>query len=98
MDSSLTALLAFLESRRPGRQPLVLATIVATAGSTYRKPGARMLIDSEGTACGLLSGGCLESDQAAVGRLPGVGPEGARARGHCEWQRAAGGVRPASNR
>ncbi|HZF26599.1 MAG TPA: XdhC family protein [Steroidobacteraceae bacterium] len=62
MDSSLTALLAFLESRRPGRQPLVLATIVATAGSTYRKPGARMLIDSEGTACGLLSGGCLESD------------------------------------
>jgi xanthine/CO dehydrogenase XdhC/CoxF family maturation factor len=62
MDSSLTALLTFFESRRGAGRPLVLATIVATAGSTYRKPGARMLIDSDGAACGLLSGGCLEAD------------------------------------
>jgi xanthine dehydrogenase accessory factor len=62
MDSSLTALLAFLVERRAAGRPLALATIVATSGSTYRKPGARVLIDADGTACGLLSGGCLESD------------------------------------
>jgi xanthine dehydrogenase accessory factor len=39
-----------------------LATLVATAGSTYRKPGARMLIMADGTHLGLLSGGCLEAD------------------------------------
>src|SRR6185295_19503060 len=62
MDSSLTALLNFLEQRRASRPALALATIVATSGSTYRKPGARMLIDADGTACGLLSGGCLATD------------------------------------
>ena len=40
----------------------VLATVVATAGSTYRKPGARMLIMADGSYVGLLSGGCLEAD------------------------------------
>ncbi|HWJ34317.1 MAG TPA: XdhC family protein [Steroidobacteraceae bacterium] len=40
----------------------VLATVVATAGSTYRKPGARMLIMADGSYFGLLSGGCLEAD------------------------------------
>jgi len=29
--------------------PRVLATVVATAGSTYRKPGARMLIMADGS-------------------------------------------------
>ena len=42
----------------------VLATIVATAGSTYRKSGARMLIAADGSHVGLLSGGCLEGDLA----------------------------------
>ncbi|UTW45091.1 XdhC family protein [bacterium SCSIO 12696] len=40
----------------------VLATIVATDGSSYRKAGAMMLINSLGKYHGLLSGGCLESD------------------------------------
>jgi xanthine dehydrogenase accessory factor len=39
-----------------------LATVVSTAGSTYRKPGARMLIFVDGSYLGLLSGGCLEAD------------------------------------
>ncbi|MGD8385174.1 MAG: XdhC family protein, partial [Lysobacterales bacterium] len=43
---------------------LVLGTVVATEGSTYRKPGATMLIAADGTHCGLISGGCLESDLA----------------------------------
>jgi len=43
-------------------EPLVLATIVATEGSTYRKPGAMMLIDRDGGYEGMISGGCLEGD------------------------------------
>jgi xanthine dehydrogenase accessory factor len=36
--------------------------LVHTAGSTYRKPGALMLIAANGDYSGLLSGGCLEGD------------------------------------
>jgi xanthine/CO dehydrogenase XdhC/CoxF family maturation factor len=43
----------------------VLATIVATAGSTYRKAGARMLLMADGTYLGLLSGGCFEANLIA---------------------------------
>lgn len=43
-------------------EPLVLATVVQTLGSTYRKAGAQMLIAADGRATGLLSGGCLEAD------------------------------------
>src|SRR5437016_1177718 len=43
-----------------------LATLVQTEGSTYRKPGARLLIDSDGATLGVLSGGCLEEE---IGRL-----------------------------
>src|ERR1700752_3661008 len=68
MDSSLTSLLAFFEARRAAARPLVSATVIATEGSTYRKPGARMLIDDRGEACGLLSGGCLEGDLAEHAR------------------------------
>lgn len=40
----------------------VLATVIATEGSSYRKPGAMMLLNNLGQYHGLLSGGCLESD------------------------------------
>ena len=40
----------------------VLATIIGNEGSSYRKPGAMMMINSLGQYHGLLSGGCLESD------------------------------------
>ena len=40
----------------------VLATVVSTEGSSYRKPGAMMLLNSLGQYFGLVSGGCLESD------------------------------------
>lgn len=45
-----------------------LATLVQTEGSTYRKPGARMLVDSEGRTLGVLSGGCLEEEIARHGQ------------------------------
>jgi xanthine/CO dehydrogenase XdhC/CoxF family maturation factor len=41
---------------------------VETAGSTYRKPGALMLITSNGDSAGLLSGGCLEGDLSEYAR------------------------------
>jgi xanthine/CO dehydrogenase XdhC/CoxF family maturation factor len=40
----------------------VLATVLATRGSAYRKPGARMLVTRAGWQAGSVSGGCLESD------------------------------------
>ncbi|HWK73791.1 MAG TPA: XdhC family protein [Povalibacter sp.] len=51
----------FRDYRRRG-EPLVLATVAQTIGSTYRKAGAQMLIAHDGNAAGLLSGGCLEAD------------------------------------
>ncbi len=48
--------------------PIVLATVVDTAGSTYRKAGTRMLIAHDGRIFGLLSGGCLEHDLVEFAR------------------------------
>ncbi len=63
LDVRLDTSLELLLERAPGMSPSrVLATVVATAGSTYRKPGARMLIMDDGSYLGLLSGGCLEAD------------------------------------
>jgi xanthine dehydrogenase accessory factor len=39
-----------------------LATLVHLDGSSYRRPGARMLIDDDGQLTGVISGGCLEGD------------------------------------
>ncbi|HEY9716049.1 MAG TPA: XdhC family protein [Trichormus sp.] len=41
-----------------------LATVVRVVGSAYRRPGARMLIFSDGRTFGSISGGCLENDVA----------------------------------
>ena len=39
-----------------------LATVVSVEGSSYRRPGARMLVSEGGTSTGMISAGCLESD------------------------------------
>ncbi len=39
-----------------------LATVVQVRGSSYRTPGARMLITDDGRWVGSISGGCLEGD------------------------------------
>lgn len=62
LDAPLAPLVRdYLELRARG-EPCVLATVVATAGSTYRKSGAQMLITAQAELRGLLSGGCLEVD------------------------------------
>ncbi|WP_411279218.1 XdhC family protein [Gemmatimonas sp.] len=46
--------------------PLALATLVQVDGSSYRQPGARLLVDADGRVlAGAISGGCLEGDVAA---------------------------------
>ena len=45
-----------------------LATMVRAQGSSYRRPGARMLVCEDGTTVGSLSAGCLESDVAECAR------------------------------
>jgi xanthine dehydrogenase accessory factor len=39
-----------------------LATVVKVDGSSYRRPGARMLVTEDGELTGAISGGCLEGD------------------------------------
>ncbi|MEA5597855.1 XdhC family protein [Rivularia sp. UHCC 0363] len=39
-----------------------IATLVKVSGSTYRSPGARMLMTANSNIIGAISGGCLESD------------------------------------
>ena len=58
----LQAIVAQFElSGRQGKTT-ALATVIEVRGSTYRKPGARMLITQDGYTVGAISGGCLEVD------------------------------------
>lgn len=68
LDPSLSLLTKALGALRSAGDAVVLATIVATEGSTYRKAGARMLITRDGEIRGLLSGGCLEHDLMELSR------------------------------
>jgi xanthine dehydrogenase accessory factor len=49
------------EAQKLGKQT-ALATVVHVEGSSYRRPGARMLIEDDGQLTGAISGGCLEGD------------------------------------
>ena len=49
-------------------QPVALATVVSVRGSSYRRPGARLLVPAEGHPVGLISGGCLEDEAARLAR------------------------------
>ncbi len=58
----LQNILKTFEQTQNSNQSIALATLVKAQGSTYRRPGARMLMTSEGQMVGSLSGGCLEGD------------------------------------
>jgi len=53
-------------ARQHAGQPMALASLVAREGSSYRMPGARMLVTADGNFSGTLSGGCLEEGIASV--------------------------------
>jgi xanthine/CO dehydrogenase XdhC/CoxF family maturation factor len=58
--TEITRILAALDAA-PGR-PATLATLVHVEGSSYRRPGARLLLLPDGTRVGSISGGCLDED------------------------------------
>jgi xanthine/CO dehydrogenase XdhC/CoxF family maturation factor len=58
-----------IESLSAKGERMALATIVAVRGSTYRRPGARLLVPEDGTPIGNISGGCLEGDVADMARV-----------------------------
>jgi xanthine/CO dehydrogenase XdhC/CoxF family maturation factor len=41
---------------------VVLATVVDLEGSSYRRPGVRMILSDQGEALGAVSGGCVEKE------------------------------------
>jgi len=53
--------------RRMGER-FTLATVVAVRGSSYRRPGARLLVPEHSAPIGLISGGCLEEEAARLAR------------------------------
>ena len=52
---------AHLSAKKDGLKS-VLETVVDIDGSSYRKPGVRMLILQDNTMIGAVSGGCVEKD------------------------------------
>ena len=67
--SEIADVLTAIESLHAQGQKMALATIVAVRGSTYRRPGARLLVPEEGAPVGNISGGCLEGDVADMARV-----------------------------
>lgn len=58
----LGAILRLWEKVRERGEECVLATVLKTQGSSYRLPGARLLLTRLGERAGSVSGGCLEDD------------------------------------
>ncbi|MBW4594512.1 MAG: XdhC family protein [Brasilonema angustatum HA4187-MV1] len=60
--NELQAILTAFESSQKSGDISFLATVVKTQGSTYRRPGAKMLMTGTGEIVGTISAGCLEND------------------------------------
>src|SRR5205809_3594252 len=67
--SEIADVLAAIESLSAQGERMALASIVAVRGSTYRRPGARLLVPEDVAPVGHLSGGFLEGDVAAVAKV-----------------------------
>lgn len=62
MNKELQEIIKHFERLESSASKTVLATVVDVKGSSYRLPGARMLIGENGEIIGTVSGGCLEAD------------------------------------
>jgi xanthine/CO dehydrogenase XdhC/CoxF family maturation factor len=60
--SEIVDVLSAIETLRARGEKMALATVVASQGSTYRRPGARLLVAESGDLIGNISGGCLDND------------------------------------
>jgi xanthine dehydrogenase accessory factor len=63
--TDLVRILALWRELEAAGADYVLATVVAVEGSSYRKPGALMLLTADGRRMGTVSGGCLEAQVAS---------------------------------
>lgn len=66
--SEITEVLDAARLARERGEPAALATVVSVRGSSYRRPGARLLVPADGNPVGLISGGCLEEEAARLAR------------------------------
>jgi len=66
--SEIDDILEAAEDHRRHGVPFGLATVVAVRGSSYRRPGARLLVPADAAPIGLISGGCLEEEAARLAR------------------------------
>ena len=66
--SELDEILDAAAERRARGERVALATVVAVRGSSYRRPGARLLVPEHGAPVGLISGGCLEAEAGRLAR------------------------------
>lgn len=62
MTHELKKIVAAYETAREQGLKAVLATVVALEGSSYRRPGVRMLLLSDSSMVGAVSGGCVEKE------------------------------------
>ncbi|MCG2460356.1 XdhC family protein [Flavobacteriaceae bacterium F89] len=62
MTHELIKIIGTYRQARAQGQRAVLATVVALEGSSYRRPGVRMLILEDGGMVGAVSGGCVEKE------------------------------------
>lgn len=66
--SEIDEILSAATVLRERGESVALATVVGVKGSSYRRPGARLLVPAEGDPVGLISGGCLEQEAARLAR------------------------------
>ncbi len=62
MTHELRKIVSAYETAKSEGTSCVLATVVALDGSSYRRPGVRMLLQENGTMTGAVSGGCVEKE------------------------------------
>ena len=60
--NEVRALVEAFDAANVRGEQCALATVVSVEGSSYRRPGARMLVCEDGTSTGTISAGCLEND------------------------------------
>ncbi len=61
----LWEILTRIEQYATHRQPAALCTVISTSGSTYRRPGARLVVAGS-DSLGAVSAGCLEDEVISI--------------------------------
>jgi xanthine dehydrogenase accessory factor len=68
VSSEISDVLEAIETLSERGEKMALATVVGVRGSTYRRPGARLLVRDGGELIGNISGGCLDGDVQELAR------------------------------